>query len=536
MKNPSRFTFSRLALPCALSALGLLGACQTKPLSPEKITQQVVVQRPPAPEAVVSDMEHCLAWLGDQLREQPIAAQLAGYSAVADTSGKTGVDFALVMRSALLKVVSRGSALSITSMGFGPANVENQELGRSLVHLQRLVRADWLITGGTTSVTNAFIAIQTSGGMTSRALDLARAGTAQVDLASLSFALKWAESGIDMPLRSIDVRVSYQATSNATEVGLFAQASINGKKLNSGLRASRTATHNQVTEDAIRFAIEWAVANLLATRFSVDLAACPLGALTPENKLPKAENRLALPSLPELAKFSAGLSAEERIRWYQATLAARGYAPGPVDGKPGTRTREATARAQQDLGLPPTGVATDALFFALARRELAEGRDPRKPREPAAAATAAPTARIAVQLSPAEAQLVAGTAMRGTAVPPQAGYLHCWLSTPEATMPLYPLAPNRAAFVTARNAVALPGNQAYEGGQQVRLSKAGLHEVWCGQSRKSVVERLPAELRAGGDKPMPAAAIREAFASAAAADWLAEGAASFNVVAAAQSR
>jgi peptidoglycan hydrolase-like protein with peptidoglycan-binding domain len=61
--------------------------------------------------------------------------------------------------------------------------------------------------------------------------------------------------------------------------------------------------------------------------------------------------------------------AEAYVRGIQEELAGHGYRPGPVDGKPGPRTRAAVRAYQHDAGLPVTGEPSkellDHLKFAL---------------------------------------------------------------------------------------------------------------------------------------------------------------------------
>ena len=63
----------------------------------------------------------------------------------------------------------------------------------------------------------------------------------------------------------------------------------------------------------------------------------------------------------------------------QAELTILGYAPGPIDGVPGPATRAASERAQRDLGLRVTGVASQDLLEALRRRAAATDAPPYVP-------------------------------------------------------------------------------------------------------------------------------------------------------------
>lgn len=518
-----------LALHLA-AATALFAGCAAKPVPAEKIVQLQMEHRPPPPQPLFSDMDHTLACLGDQLREQKIQPLLIGYSAVTDTSGKTGVDFAAVMRSALSKVVARGNNLGITAMGFGPsarpeqASVEERNILRDPASAARLLRPDWLITGGGVSTTTSFVSIQTSGGLSARDLDLARSSTSGVDLVSMSFGVKWADTGVDLPMRTVDVRVSYQLLSSAAEAGVFAQATVNGRPLAAGLRLGRTVAVAQVPEDAVRVGVEWAVLQILSGRYNVDLSACPQHVLTADAQLPKAEQLPAPGALPGLWQ---AMSASERVQWFQGRLAARGYLAGAADGKLGARTREALTRAAQDAGLPATGQASDALYYVMATRELAFGRDPRKPAVPDPAAAQ----RIHVQLNQPNAPYVAGVYLRATVLAPTAGYMHCWLLGPEGNVSLFPILASRSNFVSAAGPVLLPDNNPSGAHPRLRLTEPGPHELWCGLSRKPVVDRLPAELRPGQESKASSAALREAFVKAAGSSFIADGAAPFTVVA-----
>jgi peptidoglycan hydrolase-like protein with peptidoglycan-binding domain len=87
---------------------------------------------------------------------------------------------------------------------------------------------------------------------------------------------------------------------------------------------------------------------------------------------PAADDQIALPS-------SAGATpcAAPDLRVIQSLLEFLGWSPGPVDGKPGPRTRNATAGFQRSLRLAPTGEADAGLLAALetgARRGFGSNR------------------------------------------------------------------------------------------------------------------------------------------------------------------
>lgn len=525
---------ARTVAAAVLSA-ALLAACGSapKPMSQSRIERSTIEFKPaPEPMPIYSDMDHVLACVGDQMRLQNMQPLLIGYSAVADTSGKTGVDFAALTRSAFSKVVVRTPNLAISALGYGPTSmpevpsVEERMLLRDPTRAAALVQADWLFTGGSTSTSSAFLSLQNSAGLSGRDVDLGAAATRSVDLVSMSFGLKYAQSGIDLPMRTVDVRVQYQLLSNAKEAGVFATGSIDGRRLGAGIRLGRTVAVAQVPEDAIRTGIEWAVASVLADRFNIDLATCPQRKLVPDSQLPKNERLLTANALPGLWR---GMSPADRLQWLHTRLQARGYDTGPAasGATPTQRQRSAFARAAQDAGLPPNGEPSEALFYVLAHRDLAYGRDPRKPPVPEPLAQQ----RIHVALNQPNAPYQAGVFLRASVVAPQAGHMHCWLVGPGGAVSLLPLLPGRSNFVTAASPVLLPDNNPSGPHPRLRLTTPGQHQLWCGLARQPVNDRLPAELRAGGAaRNATAATLRQAFAQAAGPQLMAEGAASFQVL------
>lgn len=59
----------------------------------------------------------------------------------------------------------------------------------------------------------------------------------------------------------------------------------------------------------------------------------------------------------------------------QRALAANGYSPGQIDGRPGRKTRDAILRYQRDNGIRATGIPTDRFLKRLFRDEMTAGRD-----------------------------------------------------------------------------------------------------------------------------------------------------------------
>jgi N-acetylmuramidase-like protein/putative peptidoglycan binding protein len=64
-------------------------------------------------------------------------------------------------------------------------------------------------------------------------------------------------------------------------------------------------------------------------------------------------------------KYSNGASPDLTARTAQLYLTYAGFNPGPVDGAPGSRTRNALQQYQRQKGLPVTGVIDDATMTAL---------------------------------------------------------------------------------------------------------------------------------------------------------------------------
>ena len=71
----------------------------------------------------------------------------------------------------------------------------------------------------------------------------------------------------------------------------------------------------------------------------------------------------ASPTPGEAARPSA--PSPDTVLEAQKYLAALGYAPGPLDGRPGRRTAAAVRRFQRDLGLTPTGRISEELLALL---------------------------------------------------------------------------------------------------------------------------------------------------------------------------
>lgn len=77
-------------------------------------------------------------------------------------------------------------------------------------------------------------------------------------------------------------------------------------------------------------------------------AAPPVAPAAPAPAAPEPARAAPEPAAPAAAPMSG--------KELQEALTARGYKPGPIDGKPGPKTREALKLFQKDAGLPATGL------------------------------------------------------------------------------------------------------------------------------------------------------------------------------------
>jgi peptidoglycan hydrolase-like protein with peptidoglycan-binding domain len=79
---------------------------------------------------------------------------------------------------------------------------------------------------------------------------------------------------------------------------------------------------------------------------------------------PATTNRQPSPSLPAGGRIAPGEEGGQ-VRLLQRALAELGYKPGRVDGKFGTKTRQALERFQRKAGLEPDGIAGPKTLRAL---------------------------------------------------------------------------------------------------------------------------------------------------------------------------
>ena len=528
MSLPKQLPTARAA--AAVAATAFLAACSTpNPISQDSVEQAQIENYPAAPSVVIYPTDSQLRCVGDKLREAGIQPIVVGH-AVADSTGKVNGDVALMTRRSLSVVASRGNNVMITNMGYGNSakpempSVEELLMRQDPTRAGRMIKPDILFTGGVKAVSQAFMSLQKTAGLTARDVDAGRASTVGVDLATLSFQFKDFNSGIDAQSPTIEIRASYQNMSRADEFGVFATGSLNGKTRSAGIRFGRTVAINQIADDAVQTAVDKGVADAFAQRYSLDLTTCPAH---PADVPPQASHGERLPTINELPTLYRKLDLAERIRWFQAVLEARGYAPGAPDGKLGPRTSQALSRAAADVGLPPAGQPTEALYYALATQMLARGQDPRQPPPPVG------PQGIHVQLQQPNASYWTGTLLRSTVVVPLAGHLRCWWLRPDGgALSLFPILAGRPNFVTANAPVVLPDPNASGSHPRVRLTQAGSHELWCGQARRDITDRLPAQLRPGaaGQGFDTSALLRAGFMQAAGVDFIAEGSVRFGVV------
>ena len=64
-------------------------------------------------------------------------------------------------------------------------------------------------------------------------------------------------------------------------------------------------------------------------------------------------------------RYSSGPLPDLRVRAAQLYLTYKGFAPGPIDGIPGSRTTTVIKAFQSAAGMPQTGTVDDALLKAL---------------------------------------------------------------------------------------------------------------------------------------------------------------------------
>jgi peptidoglycan hydrolase-like protein with peptidoglycan-binding domain len=226
--------------------------------------------------------------------------------------------------------------------------------------------------------------------------------------------------------------------------------------------------------------------------------------------------------------FFEKMEEADRIRFLQASLAARNYDLGAIDGIVGPQTRGAIALFERDAGLPPSGgrVALP-LLTAIAQARIARGEDIRQP--PRSWGTSGEAVRIVPNV-PYGSYFV-GQRLRAQVVSPRAGHMTCMLTSPDGgTVSLYPLIDSRPTAVSARAPLFLPAATDGPGQPRVTLKQAGPHALYCALTRTELSARLPANLRPGADgRSVQLVEAQTALRRTAGPDWIADGLATFDV-------
>lgn len=504
---------------------------------------------PPAvasPRPTFSDMTERLICLGDKLRAQKLTRHVFGIGGIVDATGKLGVDLMSYARDAGSVIASRGGNVYFTTEGVG-GNVRQEQPGieerKTLLNAQRarhLEEPRLQLTGGVRAFNNAFYGHQNSFGINTKVFDAARSTSTTVDMIEMSFGLKDAPSGVDLAMRAVSLQASVQTVTTADDAGLLVTARLDGRRKEAGVRAGRSSTLSQLPSTAAQLIVEEGMAQIIAGYFAVDMADCPSGkpaeldfaAIAAQADKTPGKDKLTgepLPSLQELGKLYAAMSEPERVRWLQGRLQLMNYAPGDTDGVVGPKTRQAVLRLAQDLGLSSNGQPSDLLYLALARRELARGHDPRKPPAPRAQVG---IAEVQIRLARPAARFALKEGLRASLVVPQAGYVNCWLVTPQGMLAVLPMRHGRGSnFATAHAAISLPGHSPRdEDLPRIGLTVPGEHTLWCGLARHSLQDRLPEPMRNEFQGQVPLEALRKAYVDLAGADLLAVGVAPFEVV------
>lgn len=473
-----------------------LAGCASKPYSSADLArQQVESQAQRLPLLNYTSTTPLLECVGDQMREARAAPLLIGWG-VADTSGKTATDQTFLVRSALHKIGRRGAGIRMTSMGAPPSGPETrggihlspeERLRASRAGQERFELAvpDWIVEGGVSSAPGAVQYRQQTAGVSARDLDGGASRSRSYDVAFASYTLKRFADGVDITGATVDLRVAYQQGSSAIDLGGYVAYRSGGKRHGAGLRFGDTSGFSESAEEALRVAVETAIAMLLAEQHGIDISTCP--AQSPPLD-PKALKQAAPLAPNQVAGYFDSLTVAERIRWLQQSLAARRYEPGPADGVVGPATKRAIAAFERDARLPPGGGRVELpLLAALAHQRITNGEDIRQPAAPAG------PAGLKIALSVPYGHYVAGQRLRAQVIVPQAGHLTCLLNSPdEGVVALFPLLDGRPSFVAARSPVQLPAASEGPGQPSVTLA-AGRHALYCLHSRSALP--VPAALR-----------------------------------------
>lgn len=477
----------------------ILGACASKPYSPGAIARhQLDSQAQRVPLQTWTSTTPMLECVGDQMRENRIVPIIVGWG-VNDTSGKTGVEQGMIVRSALHKIARRGAGIRVTSMGVAPMAPDQRLSPHSSAEQQlratkagndrfELATPDWIIEGGVSSTLGATKYQQKSSGIAARDFDVGTSASRSFDTVYVSYTLKRFGDGIDITGATVDLTVVYQQGSANTDIGGYVAYRSNGNKHGAGVRIGSSNGFNESPEESLRVAVETAVAMLFAEQNAVDLSTCPAQS-PPLN--PKDIKQQAPLTHNQVATFFDSLTQVERTRWLQQSLTARNYDIGPSDGQLGNKTRSAIAAFERDARLPPSGGRVELpLLAAIANERIARGEDIRD------VPLLAPKQSLRIALNVPYGTYYAGQKLKAQVVVPQAGHLTCVLNSPDdGIVTIYPLLESRSTFVAARTPVHLRAATDGAGQPSVTLV-AGKHELFCLQSRTA----LAAQARAGSRK------------------------------------
>lgn len=530
MAKPRNFPCRRLAVPMAAAA-ALLQGCVSKPYPTAVVQQQQISsQAQRVPMRVWNSTDPMLACVGDQLRDARIAPLLVSWS-VTDTTGRTNVDQGSLIRSGLHKMAVRGANFQVTSMGAPPPaptqgmHLSTEERLRALKPgpANELATPDIIVEGGVISVTSATQFRQRSGGFSARDVDGGVSTSTSYDTAVVSYTIKRFGSGIDVTGATVTLKVVYQQGTASNDLGGYVAYRQDGNQHGAGVRIGVSDGFNESAEDALSVAVETALAILFTEFAGADLSACPA-------QVPPADpNKIDGPPVHnQVATFFEKMEEGDRIRFLQASLAARNYDPGAIDGKVGPQTRSAIALFERDTGVPPSGGRVGLpLLAAVAQARIARGEDIRQP--PRNWGSSGESVRIVPNVS--YGSYFVGQRLRAQVVSPRAGHMTCLLASPDGgTVSLYPLVDNRPTAVSARAPLLLPAATDGPGQPKVTLKQVGSHALYCALTRTELSARLPASLRPGADgRGVQLVDAQTAIRRSAGSDWIADGLATFEV-------
>lgn len=525
-----------LSLSAVTAALALAG-CASAPYSNQEVAnnrmEQVPLTRPHAMPATMGPLLHCV---GNHIAQHMIYPVAIG-NQVSDPTKKTGVEVGAVVNYALHQIAGRAGKLSIANfmMGSdastpilqggliaaqadqarssvvktndGPVSVYRP--GYERLELTKVLTPDWVLVGGITSVANGVLSKQTSGEIAGSGLDGGASRSASVDVANIQLSLRDYATQREFPGAVIALSVHYQQTSISTEGGVLVELGFRGKKHAAGVRLSHSESKAQIAEDALRVGLEYATAFLLAERFGLDLATCPMPD-DPEKQefTSQGSAKATNPMTQELAQMKPA----ERDAWIAARLPALGFAFKRED-----RTAQAKALALFQLrhGLPPTGELDVTTFVRISQAKpvgpAGELGDPSR------------ELRIATPWELLE-KVPFGSHLRANAVVPRPGNLYCLFGEANAAFPVYPRTLAQTGFVTGRSQAALIPDP-----DHLELKVPGKNQLWCMLTDGSVLKRLPASLQPGalGQGFDSLEAASQAALQAAGSSLLASGEHSF---------